>query len=103
VTGAWSAVKKLSDSPGAASEPRVAAGVNTAVALWQRTDGDAQQRIETRHWLPSAWRPFTTLSDDDLDAAQPQVAIEETGAGEAIAVWRVLDGGTFRVQASAGS
>jgi hypothetical protein len=101
-SGAWTAVKVLSNSPGDANEPRVAAGSGTVVALWRRADADANQRVETRHWLPSAWRAFTTLSDDNRDGLLAQVAIEEVG-GEAIAIWRTSDGNNFRIESSFGS
>jgi hypothetical protein len=96
-------LKALSNVPGDANEPRVAAGGGAAVAVWHRADADADQRVETRHWLPSAWRPFTTLSDDDRDGVLAQVAIEEVGT-EAIAVWRTSDASNrFRIESSFGS
>jgi hypothetical protein len=101
-SGSWSALKALSNVPGDANEPRVAAGGVAAVAVWRRADADANQRVETRHWLPSAWRPFTTLSDDNRDGVLAQVAIEEVGL-EAIAVWRTSDGSDFRIESSFGS
>jgi hypothetical protein len=101
-TGTWSALKVLSNSPGDANEPRVAAGSGRAVAVWRRQDVDGNQRVETRHWLGSLWSPFTTLSDDNRDGVLAQVAIEELG-GEAIAVWRTSDGSFFRIESSFGS
>ena len=103
INGTWSALKTLSNVPGDANEPRVAAGSGAAVAVWRRADADANQRVETRHWLPSTWRPFTTLSDDDRDGVLAQVAMEEVGA-EAIAVWRTSDASNnFRIESSFGS
>lgn len=99
----WSAAKRLSDTPGPASAPRVAAGVGPrASAVWRRQDADGHSRVETRPWLSGTWRAFTTLSSDDADAAEHDVALEEAG-GETIVVWRTSDGSSFRIEVSSGS
>jgi hypothetical protein len=100
-TGTWSALKVLSNTPGDANEPRVAAS-GTEVVVWRRQDADGNQRVETRRRLQSSWSAFTTLSDDDRDGLLAQVAIEELG-DEAITVWRTSDGKNFRIESSFGS
>ena len=102
-SGTWSALKVLSDVPGDANEPRVAAGRTASVAVWNRVDTDGDERVETRHWLPSAWRPFTTLNDDGTSGRLHEVAMEVVGV-EAIAVWRTSDADNrFRIEGSFGS
>ena len=102
VSGAWGPVKVLAYTPGDAYEPHAAAGSGSSVAVWRHQDGDGQWRVEARQWAPSAWRPFTTLSGDDVESTLQDVAMEEVG-GDAIVVWRTSDpANNFRIEAASG-
>ena len=97
----WGPVKTLSDLPGNAQDPRVAAGTGGATALWRQYDPGAP-RVSSRQWIAGSWRPMSILSPGGGPTAfDPDVAMEETG-GEAIAIWARSDGADARIEVSAG-
>ena len=98
----WGAVRDLSDSPGGAGTPRVAAGAGATTAVWRQLDPDDTSRTWSRQWLAGSLRPATRLSPGGQSAADAEVAMEEAG-GEAIAIWTRSDGSDTRVEMSSGS
>ena len=89
----------LSTVGGDAWDPQVAVGSDsTATVVWSRSDG-SNERVQATTRAPNgSWSSPVTLSEAGADAWNPQVAVGSDGA--ATAVWRGLDGGSDRIQAS---
>ena len=80
-----------------ASKPQIA--VNTAgnaTAVWASFDGTNNFIQAKTKPFGGSWQDVDTLSDDGLDTAVPQIAMD--AAGNATAVWAIFDGTFFIVQ-----
>ena len=90
--GAWSSPVDLGEEVESAGAPVLAASRGgDFVAVWPRFSGPHGVVVASRSDGPSAWSEPITISPADVDARRPQVAVDE--AGNASAVWEVVDGG----------
>jgi hypothetical protein len=89
--GPWGAAVDLSDPDNVTRSPQVAVGGDgTAVAVWQRSDGD-YSTIHSSVLAPGgAWSAPLRLSVPGGEASSPRVAMDD--AGDALAIWRWYDG-----------
>jgi hypothetical protein len=99
-TGVWSTPAWLSDAGRNAHYPQVAVDESgNAIAIWYRSDGSKNRvQASVRPVGTGVWGAPDTLSAEGEYAEFPQVAFD--GSGNAIVVWRRLDGSKYRVQAS---
>jgi hypothetical protein len=97
--GSWSAAVDISVAGRNADEPSLAVGGDgTATAVWRVADGG--HFIVQAATLPpgGAWSAPEALSAPTGDARTPDVAAD--GDGNATAVWKVLEGSHYVVQAA---
>lgn len=101
---AWEAPLPLNVATGGhARSPRVAVDdAGNAIAVWQQEDGaaSADHSIWYSRYLAGAagWQQAQPLETAGGDARSPRIAM--TPAGEAFAVWRQRESGSFRVWAA---
>jgi hypothetical protein len=88
--GSWSKAVDLSDPANVTLTPQVAVGGDgTAVAAWQRSDGD-YSTIETSVLTRGSWSTTRRLSIAGGNATNPRIAMDD--AGNAVEAWRWNDG-----------
>ena len=68
-----------------------------ATAIWS-SSGATPSLMRERTWTTGTWGPDTALSVGPFNTGQPYLAGNASGALSA--VWRIMDGGTKRVQAA---
>ena len=100
--GSLSAVRYLSGAGQDASFPRMGVDASgAAVVSWKRLDhADVSVVQARRRTADGALSAVQTLSDADLTADVPQVAVAPGGA--ATVTWQGSDGANTRIQAAAG-
>jgi len=109
LTNRWTAINNvltISAANSASMEPQITIDtVGNTIAMW--TTGDINlknKRIQSsrytassNQWTPISAQPF--LSEEGMESSGPQIALD--GAGNAMAVWQVVDdSGTWTVQAA---
>jgi hypothetical protein len=88
----WGSQTLVEFSPGDARDPQVAAGADSAVAVWRQWDGATYSIYSNRYDISTdSWSPATDLLEVDSGEAElPQIGV--SGNGNALAVWSQWDG-----------
>jgi len=101
-TDAWSTVTNLSETGFDALYPQVAINnAGDAIAVWYRFFSGTKRNIQTKYYYKASdswFAPATgiDISEAGKDALEPQVVID--GAGDAIAVWKIVSGFNFIIR-----
>lgn len=87
----WSKPTAISSWQVVAKNPKIAADNNSAIAVWQQAStASSNSEIYVRRFQ-SNWKTRQRLSQENINAGQPEVAIDPRN-GDAIVVWTQDDG-----------
>lgn len=101
-TGTLSATQTVSPPGQSADSPQAAIAPNgNAIVVWRLFSGSNYQVQLRPRTAGGALGAVKTLSPSDRNADSPHVAVDPDG--DAVVVWRILNGAVFRIQAAARS
>jgi hypothetical protein len=94
--GGWGDAELIETEDGSVGWPQVAMdGDGNAIAVWEQSDGTQQSIWSNRYAVGTGWGDAQLIEDRGGNANFPQVAMD--AEGNAIAVWRQLDGTEYSI------
>jgi hypothetical protein len=95
----WGSNENLETGSGAAINPHIALNDSgNAMAVWQQYDGTRYNIMANRHVAGSGWGGAALIETGTGAAEYPRIALD--GQGNAMAVWRQVDGAYYRIRAN---